>query len=63
MKQGKFLPGSRIPIVNEEHLFADQPDWVVILPWNLRGEIESQLAVVRKWGGRFVQAVPKLEII
>jgi SAM-dependent methyltransferase len=60
-KQGKYLPGSRIPIVNEIHLHADKPDWVLILAWNLRDEIDSQLSAIRKWGGRFVQAVPKLE--
>ena len=59
-KQGKFLPGSRIPIVREEHLLLDRPDWVVILPWNIHAEIEDQLAGVRGWGGKFVRAVPKL---
>jgi SAM-dependent methyltransferase len=59
-KQDKYLPGSRIPIVNEKHLISDRPDWVLILPWNLRFEIEKQLAVVREWGGGFVQAIPKL---
>ena len=61
-KQGKFLPGSRIPIVDERHLLNDGPDWVLILPWNLRAEIEDQLAVARAWGGRFLCAVPKIEI-
>lgn len=50
-KQGKFLPGSRIPIVDEAHLRADRPDVVLILPWNLRDEIMAQLAYVREWGG------------
>jgi 2-polyprenyl-3-methyl-5-hydroxy-6-metoxy-1,4-benzoquinol methylase len=61
-KQGKFMPGSRIPIVNEETLFNDRPDYVVILPWNLRSEVTRQLHAVRAWGGQFVTAVPKLEI-
>jgi len=61
-KQGKYLPGSRIPIVNESHLLADKPDWVLILPWNLREEIERQLAAIRAWGGRFVQAVPEIMV-
>lgn len=61
-KQGRFLPGSRIPIVSEEKLQADRPDFVLILPWNLREEIETQLAYVRRWGGRFVTAVPRMQI-
>ena len=60
-KQGKYLPGSRIPVVSESHLIADRPDWVLVLPWNLRVEIERQLAKVREWGGKFVYAVPGLE--
>lgn len=61
-KQGKCLPGSRIPIVSEERLAAERPDYVLILPWNLRDEIAAQLAYVRDWGGRFVTAVPELEV-
>jgi len=61
-KQGKYLPGSRIPIVPEEHLLLDRPDWVVILPWNIHAEIEDQLAGIRGWGGKFVRAVPKLVV-
>jgi hypothetical protein len=61
-KQGRFLPGSRIPIVAEEKLQADRPDYVLILPWNLREEIEAQLAYVRRWGGQFVTAVPTVQI-
>lgn len=62
-KQGKYLPGSRIPIVDEPVIRREKPDYVVILPWNLRDEIEGQLGYVREWGGRFVTAVPVLEII
>ncbi len=61
-KQGRFLPGSRIPIVAVEKLQADRPDYVLILPWNLREEIETQLAYVRRWGARFVTAVPRMQI-
>jgi SAM-dependent methyltransferase len=61
-KQGKFLPGSRIPIVAEEHLRNDRPQFVLILPWNLQAEIREQLAYISEWGGRFVTAVPLLEI-
>lgn len=61
-KQGKFMPGSRIPIVDEAHLKADRPDLVLILPWNLRTEVMNQLAYIREWGGKFVVAVPALEV-
>ena len=61
-KQGKYMPGSRIPILDEAHLRADQPAYVVILPWNLRDEVMDQLAYVRQWDGQFVTAVPELRI-
>lgn len=61
-KQGRYLPGSRIPIVAEQHLRAQQPDLVLILPWNLREEITTQLSYVRTWGGRFATAIPNMEI-
>ena len=61
-KQGRFMPGSRIPIVGEERLREARPDDIVLLPWNLRGELVAQLDYVRDWGGRFVTAVPRLEI-
>ncbi|NDH94926.1 MAG: SAM-dependent methyltransferase, partial [Planctomycetia bacterium] len=57
-KQGRWMPGSRIPIVAEEHLKAERPDIVVILPWNLRREIAGQLDYIRDWGGKFAVAVP-----
>lgn len=60
-KQGKFMPGSRIPIVAEALLQQHRPDRVLILPWNLRQEVMAQLAYIRDWGGRFVTAVPRLE--
>lgn len=61
-KQGKFMPSSRIPIVDEAHLRADQPDRIVILPWNIKDEVMAQLSYAREWGTRFVTAVPSLEI-
>ncbi len=61
-KQGKFMPGSRIPIVDEAHLLTDKPDRVLILPWNLKSEVTGQLAAIRQWGGKFVVAVPELEV-
>lgn len=62
-KRGKWLPGSRIPVVNEARLREDRPDFIWILPWNLRTEIVAQLAYVREWGCRFVVAVPQLEVL
>ena len=62
-KQGQYLPGSRIPIVDEAHLRAHQPERVLILPWNLRDEVVQQLGYVREWGGRFAVVVPGLEVL
>ena len=61
-KQGKFMPGSRIPIVDPQQIDALQPDHVLILPWNLKNEVMQQLARIRAWGGSFVTAVPQLEV-
>ncbi len=61
-KAGKYLPGSRVPIVHEDRLTETRPDYVVIFPWNLREEITKQLDYIRAWGGKFVIAVPHLEI-
>ncbi|MGH8146227.1 MAG: methyltransferase domain-containing protein [Rhodanobacteraceae bacterium] len=62
-KQGRWLPGSRIPVVMESRIRETRPDFVVILPWNLRDEITAQLAYIREWGGKFVIAIPKLAVI
>jgi 2-polyprenyl-3-methyl-5-hydroxy-6-metoxy-1,4-benzoquinol methylase len=62
-KQGKFLPGSRIPILNEEYLSRFRPKYVLILPWNLREEITNQLSYIRNWGGQFVSAMPTLNVV
>ena len=62
-KQGKYLPGSRIPIVDEARLLADRPDYVVILPWNLKFEVMEQLRSAGLSGARFVTAVPALDIV
>jgi len=61
-KQGKYLPGSRIPIVDESGLSEVKPDYVVIFPWNLKFEVMEQLDYVRSWGAKFVTVVPTLEI-
>lgn len=62
-KQGKYLPGSHIPIVTENFINETQPDYVIILPWNLKDEIISQLSYIKRWNAKFVTAIPKLEII
>jgi hypothetical protein len=61
-KQNKFLPASHIPVANEQYLKDNKPDYIIILPWNLKEEIMSQLSYVREWGGRFVIPIPELQI-
>ncbi len=61
-KQGKYLPGSHIPVVNEEDIKKHKPDYVLVLPWNIKEEIMEQLNYIREWNGRFVTAIPRLEI-
>jgi 2-polyprenyl-3-methyl-5-hydroxy-6-metoxy-1,4-benzoquinol methylase len=63
VKQGRFLPGTHIPIHAPERLAQTRPDYVLVLPWNLRAEISEQLAYVRSWGGRLVFPIPELEVI
>jgi SAM-dependent methyltransferase len=62
-KQGRFLPGSRIPIYHPDRIREARPDYVVILPWNLSDEIMQQLQFIREWGGRFVMPIPKVTVI
>lgn len=62
-KAGSYMPGSRIPIVSQDRLRADRPDRILILPWNLRDEVVTQLAYAREWDARFVVAVPSLKLI
>jgi hypothetical protein len=62
-KQGLFLPGTHIPVHAPERLRETRPDFVLILPWNLKEEVIEQMADVRGWGGRFVVPIPRLEII
>ena len=62
-KQGKFLPGTHIPIYPPERIAETRPDYVLVLPWNLREEISQQLAYIRSWGGRLVFPIPALEIV
>jgi len=62
-KQGHFLPGTHIPVFHPEMIRQTCPDYVLILPWNLRDEIIEQLADIRRWAGRFIIAIPKVEVI
>lgn len=62
-KHGKYTPGMRIPILPPERIALDRPDYVLVLPWNLRAELVEQLSFVGKWGGRLVFPIPSLEIV
>ncbi len=62
-KQGTFTPGTRIPIFDPEKIRETRPDYVLILPWNLKDEISEQMAFVREWGGRFVVPIPEVAIL
>jgi 2-polyprenyl-3-methyl-5-hydroxy-6-metoxy-1,4-benzoquinol methylase len=61
-KQGRYLPGTRIPIHHPDRLREARPDYVLILPWNLKDEISQQLSFIREWGGRFVVPIPSVAI-
>jgi SAM-dependent methyltransferase len=63
VKQGKFLPGTHIPIYAPDRLAKTRPDYILVLPWNLREEISEQLSYVRSWGGRLVFPIPALEVV
>lgn len=57
-KQNKFLPGSHIPVVSIEKIKEEKPDYVVILPWNLKNEISNSLSFIKEWGGKLVVFIP-----
>lgn len=61
-KQGKYTPGSHIPILPPSELFHRKPDWVVIFPWNIAEEVMQQ-QLIQGWGGKFIVAVPKLTVL
>jgi hypothetical protein len=63
VKQGKFLPGTHIPILTPDQLERTKPDYVLVLPWNLKEELSEQLSYVRDWGGQLVFPIPELEIV
>ncbi|MEO6081599.1 MAG: class I SAM-dependent methyltransferase [Umezawaea sp.] len=62
-KHGRFTPGTRIPVVPTEAIAEDRPDYVLVLPWNLRDELSAQLSYVHEWGGKLVFPIPRLEIV
>lgn len=61
-KQGKFLPGTHIPIFHPDKILETKPDYVLILPWNFKDEIMQQMAVIREWGGQFVAPIPEVKV-
>jgi hypothetical protein len=61
-KQGKFLPGSHIPILHPDTIKKTMPDYLLILPWNLKDEIMKQVSYIRDWGGRFVVPIPEVQV-
>ena len=61
-KQGRFLPGTRLPILAPDRIRETRPDYVLILPWNLASEVMEQMADVASWGGRFVVAIPEVKV-
>jgi len=61
-KHGKFTPGTHIPIYPTEHTFETRPDYLFILPWNLKDEIMEQMAGIRDWGGQFVVPIPSVKV-
>jgi hypothetical protein len=61
-KQGRFLPGTHIPIYHPDRIIETRPDYILILPWNLRSEIVDQLAHVREWGARFIVPIPHPQV-
>jgi hypothetical protein len=62
-KQGQFMPGTRIPIYGPEKIKETRPDYLVILPWNLKDEVMEQMAHIRDWGGKFVVLIPDVEVM
>jgi hypothetical protein len=62
-KQGRFLPGTHIPVYSPNKLFETKPDFILILPWNLKDEITTQLALAREWGCQFVVPIPHAQIL
>ena len=62
-KQGRLLPGTRIPVKAPDAILKEKPDYLLILPWNLKSEVMQQMAALRDWGGRFVVPIPQVEVL
>ena len=62
-KQGHFLPGTHLPIYPPSHIRETRPDYLLILPWNLKDEIMREMSFIRDWGGRFVVPIPELSVL
>ncbi|HRH65258.1 MAG TPA: class I SAM-dependent methyltransferase [Bacteroidia bacterium] len=62
-KQGKFLPGSRIPVLDKKRILEEKPDFILILPWNIKDEVMSDLGFVRDWNAKFILAIPSLILL
>jgi hypothetical protein len=62
-KQGRYVPGVQIPIYPPDRILETKPDYVVILPWNIKDEVVERMAQVRSWGGKFVIAIPALTVL
>ncbi len=61
-KQGLYLPGTHIPILHPDMLMKTKPDYVLILPWNLKDEIAAKSQFIREWGGKFVVPIPQVQV-
>jgi hypothetical protein len=62
-KQDRYLPGSHIPIYSPEKIVSTRPDYLLILPWNIKEEIIQQMSVIREWGGQFIVPIPEVQVI
>jgi len=62
-KQGKYLPGTHLPIMHPDVIKQRKPDYILILPWNIKDEIMQQLGYIREWGGRFIIPIPTVTIV
>ena len=62
-KQGSFLPGTHIPVLHPDRIREARPDYLLILPWNLKEEVMAQMAYIREWGGRFVVPIPEVTVL